>query len=61
MMKDVLGWLNYSVFAEIALIGFLLIFLAVVIRTLTLDRSATDDQANSIFREPFHRKNESHD
>ena len=42
MLKDVVSWLDYSVFDEIALVLFAICFLAIVIRALMLKRETTD-------------------
>jgi len=42
MLKDVVSWLDYSVFDEIALVIFAASFIAVVIWALTLRRESTE-------------------
>lgn len=41
MLKDVMSWLDYSVFDEIALLIFAASFIAIVIGALSLRREAT--------------------
>jgi cytochrome c oxidase cbb3-type subunit IV len=42
MLKDVVSWLDYSLFDEIALVLFAGCFLAIVIWALTLRRETAD-------------------
>jgi cytochrome c oxidase cbb3-type subunit 4 len=42
MLKDVVSWLDYSVFDEIALVIFAACFLAIVIWALSLRRESTN-------------------
>ena len=48
MIKKLTGYLDYALFAEIALVMFALIFIAIVIRTLLLSRETTREQANIV-------------
>ncbi len=45
MIRDVLGRLDYSAFAEIALLGFLGVFVVVAVRTLRKPSSDFDHDA----------------
>lgn len=42
MLKDVVSWLDYSVFDEIALLIFAVSFVAIVIGALSLRRESTE-------------------
>jgi cytochrome c oxidase cbb3-type subunit IV len=42
MVKDLVSWLDYSNFAESALLLFVVTFLIIVFGTLRLSRKATD-------------------
>jgi hypothetical protein len=48
MIKQALDQLSYSIFAEIALLMFALIFIAVVVRTLLTRREVTKQQAKIV-------------
>jgi cytochrome c oxidase cbb3-type subunit 4 len=41
MLKDVVSWLDYSVFDEIALVIFAICFFAIVVWALSLRREST--------------------
>ena len=45
MIKDVVSYLDYSTFQEIALAIFVTVFVAVTFRTLFIQRSKTDRMA----------------
>jgi hypothetical protein len=42
MLKDVVSWLDYSVFDEIALVLFAICFAAIVLWSMLLSRETTD-------------------
>ena len=48
MIKKLTEFLNYSVFAEVALAMFLIIFVVIVIRTLMMRSDSTRQQANIV-------------
>ena len=48
MIKTLTSYLDYGMFAEIALVIFALVFVAVVIRTLLQDSNLTTQQANIV-------------
>jgi hypothetical protein len=49
MIKLLNSFLNYGVYAEIALVIFVLVFIAIVIRTLMTRGEETHEQANIVF------------
>lgn len=51
MIKKLTEYLDYTLFAEFALIMFALIFVAIVVRTLLLRSESTREQANIVFDE----------
>ena len=51
MIKTLTSYLDYGVFAEIALVIFAFVFVAVVIRTLLTDGDITRSQANIVLGE----------
>ncbi len=48
MIKQLTSYLNYSIFAELALLLFAAIFVAVVIRTLLTRSEITQEQAKIV-------------
>lgn len=42
MLKDVVSWLDYSIFDEIALLIFAACFIAIIIWALSLQRESTN-------------------
>jgi len=48
MIKKLTSYLDYGVFAEIALAIFAVVFIAIVIRTLLVSRDVTEQQANIV-------------
>lgn len=48
MIKKLTSFLDYSMFAELALLMFAAIFIAIVIRTLKTRSEITDHQANIV-------------
>ncbi len=48
MIKNLTSYLNYSVFAEVALVMFACIFIAVVIRTLMTSSEVTEKQSQIV-------------
>lgn len=48
MIKKLSGFLDYGVFAEIALAIFACVFIAIVIRTLMMHSETTTRQANIV-------------
>ena len=48
MIKVLTSFLNYSVFAELSLIIFAIVFAAVVIRTIRMKKESTDDFARIV-------------
>jgi hypothetical protein len=48
MIKALTSYLDYSIFAEIALVIFAVVFVAVVIRTLLTDSHVTSYQAHIV-------------
>ncbi len=48
MIKQLTSYLNYSIFAELALLLFAVIFVAVVIRTLLTRSEITQEQARIV-------------
>ncbi len=48
MIKKLTTFLDYSLFAELALVMFAVIFIAVVIRTLVTRRETTSQQARIV-------------
>jgi hypothetical protein len=48
MIKQVLEYINVSLFAEIALLIFAITFIAIVLRTLTTRSEITKKQANIV-------------
>ncbi len=60
MIKELLNYLNYGLFAEIALLMFLGVFLAVTVRTLLMDRRVTRSHADIVLSDqPQVPRNES--
>lgn len=51
MIKKLTSFLDYGVFAEIALVIFALVFVAIVVHTLMMRREVTEQQANIVLRE----------
>ena len=51
MIKQLTSFLDYSLCAEIALIIFASVFIAVVIRTLRINKELTDLQAHIVLNE----------
>ena len=51
MIKKLVAFLDYSMFAELALLMFAAIFVAVVIRTLATRSEVTDQQAKIVLGE----------
>jgi hypothetical protein len=51
MIKKLIEYLDYSVFAELALLMFAAIFIAIVIRTLTMRSDITKQQANIVLND----------
>jgi ABC-type sugar transport system permease subunit len=49
MIKLLTRFLDYGIYAEIALVIFVLVFAAIVIRTLLTGREETLEQANLVF------------
>ena len=49
MIKQLTEYLDYTLFAEFALVLFAFIFIAIVIRTLLLRSETTREQANIVF------------
>jgi len=49
MIKNLTSFLNYGLFAEIALAIFAAVFVAIVIRTLMMNHEATKYQAGIVF------------
>lgn len=52
MIKAILKACDYSLFAEISLLMFFGVFIAVSIRTLLVDRRTMDSNANIVLEEP---------
>ena len=48
MIKQLVKHLDYSLFAELALVSFAIIFVAVVIRTLVMRSDVTRQHANIV-------------
>ena len=48
MIKQLTSFLNYGTYAEIALVIFALVFIAIVIRTLLMKSDATKQLANIV-------------
>ena len=55
MIKKLTSYLDYGIFAEIALAIFAAVFVAVVIRTLLTNRETSTAQAMIVLDEPSHR------
>ena len=51
MIKTLTSFLDYGFFAEIALLIFAAVFVAIVIRTLFTNSDKTDRQANIVLEE----------
>lgn len=51
MIKQLTSFLNYGFFAEVALIIFAAVFVAIVIRTLMMKNELTDQQAKIVLDE----------
>ena len=51
MIKKLTSYLDYAMFAELALVLFALIFIVVVIRTLMTRSDETRRQANIVLRD----------
>lgn len=49
MIKNLTNYLDYSMFAELAVVMFAIIFVSVVIRTLTTRSEITRQQADIVF------------
>ena len=56
MIKQLTEYLEYTMFAEIALVMFAIIFIAIIIRTLMLGRETTQEQANIVFDDKTEKK-----
>ena len=48
MIKKLTSYLDYSIFAELALLLFAIIFVAIVLQTLRTRREITEQQANIV-------------
>ena len=48
MIKQLIKYIDYSMFAELALVAFAIIFVVVVIRTLLTRSDITKQQANIV-------------
>ena len=48
MIKEILNFLDYGFFAEVALLMFLGVFLAVTVRTLLMDRRVSESHADIV-------------
>lgn len=51
MIKKLLSALDYGLFAEIALVMFAVVFIAIVVRTLFMKREDTKQQAEIVLDE----------
>ncbi len=51
MIKQLTSFLNYAIFAEIALVIFAAVFLTVVIRTLLIRDDITNEQAKIVLQD----------
>ena len=51
MVKELMQFLNYGRLAEIALVIFALVFVAVVVRTLLMRRELTEAQSQVVLNE----------
>ena len=51
MIKKLTEYLDYDLFAEVALVLFAIVFIAIVIRTLLTRTEKTREQANLVFDE----------
>ncbi len=51
MIKKLLSALDYGLFAEIALVMFAVVFVAIVVRTLFMKREDTKQQAEIVLDE----------
>jgi hypothetical protein len=49
MIKKLTSFLDYGMFAEIALAIFAFVFISIVIRTLMMKNETTQQQANVVF------------
>jgi hypothetical protein len=49
MIKNLTNYLDYSVFAELSVVMFAIVFVSVVIRTLTTRSEITRQQADIVF------------
>jgi len=48
MIKKLTSYLDYGMFAELALVMFAIVFIAVVVRTLMTSRDVTSEQAKIV-------------
>ncbi len=51
MIKELIEFLDYGLFAELALAIFALVFIALVIKTLTTRKEVTNQQAAIVLRD----------
>jgi ABC-type phosphate transport system permease subunit len=56
MIKKLTSYLDYSMFAELALVLFAIIFIVVVIRTLMTRSDETRRQANIVLGDKWEQK-----
>ena len=56
MIKQLTEYLDYTLFAEIALVLFAFIFIAIVIRTLLLKSETTREQANIVLEDQTEKR-----
>lgn len=58
MIKEVLNYFDASLFAEVAVVMFAAVFVAIVIRTLLTGKETTEQQANIVLDDPRRKSDE---
>jgi cbb3-type cytochrome oxidase subunit 3 len=59
MVRDVLGWLDYSACAEASLLGFILVFIAVTVHAMTRDQKTIQQNAEIVLDDFENRERKS--